>query len=216
MAEVLLAASARADTGTSSSRRLRTSGRIPATLYGHGIEPLSLSVDGRELRSALTSESGLNALVNLDLDGSKHLVLARELQKHPVRGAVVHVDFQIVRRDEQVHADVPLSFVGEAPKVTKAGGVVEYLLNTLSIVATPATMPAHIEVDISELDLENPIRVQDLPLPKGVVASVDGEEAVVTGNVQTVVLSPEEEGASEATEATADATKPSSDENTKA
>lgn len=207
MAEVPLAASARAETGSASTRRLRTTGKIPAIVYGHGVTPLSVAVDGRDLRGALTTDSGLNALINLKVDGKQHLVLARELQKHPVRGTISHVDFQIVRRDEQVHADVPLNFVGEADGVTKMGGVVEFVLNSLAVTATPANLPAHIDVDISELGLDEPLRVQDIKLPNGVTTSIDLEEPVVTGNIPTVVLSPEEEAAASSAEEAASGDK---------
>ncbi len=195
MAEVSLAASTRTTTGSSESRRLRSAGRIPATIYGHGTDPLSIDVAARELRGVLNTDAGLNVLINLDLGGKKHLVLARELQKHPARGTVSHVDFQIVRRNEQVNAEVPITFIGEADKVTKSGGVVEFVLNAIMVTATPATMPTHIEVDISKLDFEEPVRVSDVALPEGVVAVTEGEEPIATASLPTVVLSPEEQAA---------------------
>lgn len=189
MAEVSLAGALRDSTGSSSSRRLRTAGRIPATVYGHGTKPLSIDVDGRELRGALTTEAALNALISLKVGDKKHLVLARELQRHPAKGTVSHVDFQIVRRDEMVTAEVPLQFVGEASKVTKAGGVVEFVLDTLTVIATPTSLPSSLEVDLSALIPDEPIRVRDVTLPKGVMTSLDPDEPIVTGTVASDVES---------------------------
>lgn len=181
MAEVDLAAEVRSAQGSANSRRLRTAGKIPGVMYGHGTKPTSVAVDARELRLALTTEAGVNALLQLNVDGTKHLALARDIQRHPVRGTVSHVDFQVVNRNEQVTADIPLTFTGEALKVTKNGGVVEHLLNSLNITATPTTLPSHIEVDLTELELDGAIRVKDLKLPNGVTTSLDADEPVVIG-----------------------------------
>jgi large subunit ribosomal protein L25 len=179
MAEITLVAEAGRRTGSRESRRLRAEGRIPGVVYGHGSEPLPVSVDGRSLRAALTTEAGLNALLALQLDGQTHLTLAREIQRHPVRNTVVHVDFQIVRRDEVVSAEVPVILVGEATAVEQRDGVVEHQLTSLTVHATPDRIPNQIEVDISGLQIGEAIRVGDLPLPEGVATDVDPDEAVV-------------------------------------
>lgn len=183
MAEVSLTAEVRREQGSAASRRLRSAGKIPGVLYGHGIEPTALSVAARDLRLALNTDAGLNALIQLDVEGTKHLALSRVVQKHPVRNTVVHVDFQIVSRDEKMDVEVPLQFIGEATAVVKNGGVVEHLLTSLSVTATPSDIPAHIDVDISELQLDDSIRVKDLPLPRGVITSLDPEEPVVVGKI---------------------------------
>jgi large subunit ribosomal protein L25 len=195
MAEVALVADVRSDLGSGNSRRLRASGRIPGVVYGHGTDPKAISVNARELRLALNTEAGVNALLNLDIAGEKHLALARDIQKHPVRGTVAHVDFQVVNRNETITADVPITFTGEATKVTKNGGIVEHLLNSLAISATPSTLPSHIEVDLTELELDGAIRVKDIKLPKGVEATVDGEEPVAVGSSTRAALSEAEEAA---------------------
>src|SRR4051794_21580197 len=180
MAEITLQAQAGRPTGSRPANRLRHEGRIPGIIYGHGSDPVPISVDGRELRAALTTESGLNALLSLNVDGSSHLTMARELQRHPVRGTVTHVDFQIVRRDEIMSADVSVNLVGEAEAVNRADGLVEQSLHMLSINATPDRIPASIEVDISGLQIGDTIRVADLRLPEGVTTDVDPEDPVVT------------------------------------
>jgi large subunit ribosomal protein L25 len=196
MEEVTLLADPSRALGTRPSRRLRAEGKVPAVLYGHGIAPVALAVDSRDLRSALTGESGLNALITLDVEGTKHLAMARHLQRHPVRGNVSHVDFVIVRRDEVVSADIPIHPVGEASEVLNEDGIVEQTLFTLTIRATPTNIPGGIEVDVSALKIGDTIRVGDLALPPGVVTEVDPDEPVVVGQpprVEEVPEEPEEE-----------------------
>jgi large subunit ribosomal protein L25 len=186
MAEITLVAETGRAPGSPESRRLRREGKIPAVVYGHGIDPLPVAVDGRELRHALTGESGLNALVNLKVEGATHLTMARVLQRHPVRGTVTHVDFQVVSRDEVVHADVPIHIVGEPKAVLSEGGVVDHSLTTLAVLATPALIPHVIEVDVTNLRVGDAIRVGDLTLPAGVVTEVDPDEAIVVAQGQQV------------------------------
>lgn len=183
MAEVALAAQVRRAQGSSDSRRLRASGKIPAVLYGHGIAPTPLAVEARALRQALNTEAGLNALIQLEVEGKKHLALPRDLQRHPVRNTVAHVDFQVVRRDEMMTVEVPIHFVGEAEQVQKAGGMVEHLLQSLTLESTPDNIPPNLQVDISGLTLDRSIRVGDIALPKNVTTNVDPEEVVVTGAI---------------------------------
>jgi large subunit ribosomal protein L25 len=179
--EVTITADIGRPTGTRPARRLRASGKVPGVLYGHGVDPVALAVDARELRSALTGESGLNALITLKVDGDSHLAMARQLQRHPVKGSVDHIDFVIVRRDEIVTADVPINLVGEATAVNQEGGIVEQQLFSLTIRATPLNIPASLEADISGLVIGESIRVADLKLDSGVETEVDPDEAVVVG-----------------------------------
>ena len=182
MPEITLNAEVGRTTGSSNAGRLRTTGRIPAVLYGHGIEPLSLSVDGRELRTALHHEAGVNALLNLKLsDGGSHLALTKDIQRHPVRNTVVHVDFLVVSADEEVVTDVPISLVGEATQLLREGGVVDQSLTTLAVKSKATEIPNGIEVDVSDLKVGDAIRVGDLKLPSGSTTDVDPEEAVVVG-----------------------------------
>jgi large subunit ribosomal protein L25 len=179
MAEINLIAEPGRTTGSAASRRLRRSGRIPAVVYGHGAEGQSVSVDGRELRLALSGEAGLNQLLSLKVGSESHLAMARSLQRHPVRHTVIHVDFQIVRRDEIIAADVPIVLIGEAKSVEQENGLVEQQLTALSVNATPGLIPANIEIDISELTIGDSIRVGDLRLPSGVTTDAPQDEVVV-------------------------------------
>jgi large subunit ribosomal protein L25 len=142
------------------------------------MDPVSVSVGARELGAALSSH-GLNQVLELEVGGTQHLVLARQLQRHPVRRTVAHVDFQVVRRDEIVHAVVPITIVGTADKVERDRGVLEHVLTSLNIRTTPDRIPEGITVDVTELEVGQALRVHDLVLPDGVTTDADPEEAVV-------------------------------------
>jgi large subunit ribosomal protein L25 len=194
MAEITLVAEAGRPIGSRPSNRLRAAGRVPAVIYGHGMAPLKVSVDGRDLRAALTTQAGLNALLSLRVDGKTHLTLAREIQRHPVRHTVLHVDFQIVRRDEVVSAEVPVNLVGEAIQVSQNQGVIGQPLTSLTVHATPDRIPNSLEVDISGMAIGDTIRVRDLPLPSGVRTDLDPEEAVVTAQASATAAQVAAEG----------------------
>jgi large subunit ribosomal protein L25 len=181
MPEITLNAEVGRPLGSSAARRLRAEGKIPGVVYGHGTEPVPVAVVGRELRAALSGEAGTNALLQLKTGEQTFLTLARELQRHPVRGTVTHVDFLIVRRDEVIGTDVPVTLVGEAIEVSHGDGIVDQQLFTLPVRAKPSDIPTAVEVDITELTIGGVIRVADLALPASVETDLDGEVPVVTG-----------------------------------
>jgi large subunit ribosomal protein L25 len=196
MADVQLVAEPGRTEGSRSSRRLRREGRIPAIVYGHGIEPIAVSIDARELRVALNGEAGSRALLDLRVGGERHLAVARQLQRHPVRHTVTHVDFQVVSRDEIISADIPINLVGDAVAVHRGDGTVAQDLTALTVKARPADLPPHIEVDVSELEIGGSIRVSDITLPDGVETDADPEQVVVVGQPPRVAL-PEEQALEE-------------------
>lgn len=200
MAEIQLVVEPGRPKGTGPSRRLRHDGRIPAVVYGHGIDPISVSVDARALRTALNGEAGSRALLDLRVGKERHLAVARQLQRHPVRHTVVHVDFQVVSRDEIISADIPVVLVGDPVAVHRGDGTVGQELTTLTVRARPAELPPTIEIDVSELEIGHSIRVADIRLPDGVETDTDPEQAVVSGLAPRVAALPEE-GAAEAAEA---------------
>jgi len=208
MEEVSLVAEAGRHTGSPSSRRLRAAGKVPAVLYGHGIEPQSLAVEAKALRIALHQEAGLNALITLDVGGTRHLAMARQIQRDAIRRTLSHVDFVIVRRDEVVSVEVPLRLVGEALAVERADGLVEQQLFALVVNATPGNIPSVIEIDVSGLGIGDAIRVGDLDLPEGVSTDLEDEEPVVLAQASRTAAEVEEadEGApaAEAVEAADD------------
>jgi large subunit ribosomal protein L25 len=188
MAEVVLAAEIGRPTGTRAVRRLRREGKVPGVVYGHGTDPLPIAVAARELRVALTGEAGLNQLLSLETGSGTYLTLAREMQRHPVAQTVTHVDFVIVRRDEVISAEVPITLVGEALEVQHGDGLVEQQMFALTIHAVPANIPSGIEADISQLSIGEAVRVSDLPLPAGVSTDVDPETTVAVGQPPRVVV----------------------------
>ena len=216
MAEVTLIAEPGRPTGSAPARRLRSAGRIPAVVYGHGIEGISVSIDGRDLRHALSGESGTNQLLELRIGSDTHLALARVLQRHPVRHTVTHVDFQIVRRDEIISADVPILLVGEAKTVEQEQGLIEQPLTALTVNATPARIPASIELDISDLKVGEGIRVGDIPLPEGVTTDMPEDEIVVIASISRVAAEVAEAAAEEAAAEGAEAAASTGGEETEA
>ena len=199
MAEFTLIAEPGRATGSPESRRLRAEGRIPAVVYGHGVDGISVSVDGRELRHALSGDAGLNQLLSLKVGPDTHLALARAIQRHPVRHTVLHVDFQVVRRDQVISAEVPVVLTGEAKSVEQENGIVEQVLISIAVNATPDRIPSNIEVDISGLTVGEAIRVGDLRLPDGVTTDVSPDEPVVMASVTRAAVE-EEAAAVEAAE----------------
>jgi large subunit ribosomal protein L25 len=181
MPDITLTAELGRPIGSRSSGRLRAAGKIPGVLYGHGNEPVPVAVDARSLRAALNTDAGLNALITLDMDGTQQLAMAKDVQRHPVRNTVSHIDFLAISRDEVITTDVPVNLVGEALDLLRADGVVDHQLFSLTIHAKPGKIPNVIEVDISGLQLNDTIRVDDLDLPEGVSTDVDPETAIVVG-----------------------------------
>ncbi len=204
MPEITVAAEPGRPTGSAASRRLRAAGRIPAVVYGHSVEATPVSVDGRDLRSALSGASGVNQLLSLDVAGTRHLALARVLQRHPVRGTVTHVDFQVVSRDEVVSAEVPVVLVGEARAVEQEKGMLQHPLTSLTIHARPGSIPTAIEVDVSGLAIGDAVRVGQLRLPSGVTTDIDPEEPVVVAAGSSVTGEEAEADAASATGAAPD------------
>ena len=179
MPEITLVAEVGRPIGSRAANRLRASGKIPGVVYGHGAEPLPIAVEGRALRAALSGEAGLNALLNLELGGKTQLAMAKDIQRHPVRGTVSHVDFLAVSRDEVITADVPVQLIGEATAVLKADGVVDHELFSLTVHAKPGNLPNQIEIDVTDMEIGDAIRVDDIELPAGVTTDIDGETVVV-------------------------------------
>jgi large subunit ribosomal protein L25 len=182
MPDVILTAESRSLLGSRNAGRLRRAGRLPAVVYGLDSEVQNVTVSARELDHLLHSESGANTLITLKLDGDETLALARQIQRHPTRNELVHVDFVRVRRDVAVAAEVPLTVEGEPPGA-KEGGILEQLLFTLSIEAMPGNIPTAIVVDVSNLALGDQLRVADLPIPPGVAVQHEDDELVAQVSV---------------------------------
>jgi large subunit ribosomal protein L25 len=188
MAEIItLAAETGRPIGSAASRRLRASGKIPAVVYGSGVDSQVLTIEWKDLRQALTTEKGLNAVITLEVNGDRHLTIVKDLQRHPVRRDVLHVDFLVVEADKPVSAEVPIVLEGEPTKVLQERGVVEQSLHALTITAKPAAIPGSLSVDISELEIGQTITLAALELPPGVTTEIDLDEPIASAQVTRAV-----------------------------
>ena len=167
-------------TGSAASRRLRAADRIPAVLYGHGMEPISLSVARRDLRVALSGPAGQNTILSLNIGGTSYNAIVKEMQRHPVRRTVAHIDFVQINLSEEITMQVPVHLVGTAKAVVSAGGLVDPAVDTIEVRTTPANVPNEISIDISNLTPDSVIRLGDIAMPAGVSAIGDPEMPVVT------------------------------------
>ena len=188
MDELTLTVEPRTTRGSRPANRLRNAGKVPAVLYGHGEDALAITVDWRQLRAALSTDAGTNALLRLRVDGEEQLALVRELQRDPVKRRVDHVDFIRVSRDEAIHVEVPIHLQGESAAVKAEDGMVEQVLNALMVSCKPTEIPNELVIDISEMTIGDSIRVGDIALPAGVTTEVDPEEPVATAQVTRATI----------------------------
>ncbi len=165
--------------GSAEARRLRRNGLVPGVLYGRD-NPVSISIPERDLRHALTSRGGLNAVLDVVVEGGKeHSSVLKEYQLHPVKGHITHVDLQEVRLDQPIHATVPLHLHGEAAGV-KEGGVLSQVASEINVQALPMEVPEHLEIDVEAMHLGDTLRLDALQLPQGVTLLDDPETVVAT------------------------------------
>jgi len=179
MADATLTAERRTAGGKRPAGRARRSGLVPAVVYGLGEDNLPVSVQSRDLAHILAGAAGANTLITLRLDGAEQLALARQIQRHPIKGTVLHVDFVRVRADQAIQADVPVRLVGDAEGVAR-GGVLEQLLHTVSVEALPADIPNVLEIDMTEVEIGGSVHVDRLTVPAGVTLLNDPGDLVAS------------------------------------
>ena len=190
MAEAnVLPAEQRTERGSRPAGRLRRAGKVPAVVYGLESETLAVSVPARELAHILAG--GANTLITLKFDDGEALTLARQVQRNPIRGDYIHVDFVRVSIDVAVAAEVPLHLVGESVGVLD-GGIMEQLVFSLSIEAKPQDIPTEIEHDVSTLAIGDQLRVEELALPAGVATTLEPDALVAQVVMPRVEEEPEE------------------------
>src|SRR5688572_25374407 len=160
----------RAQQGSSASRRLRVTGRVPGIVYGADKKAQTVELDHKDLLRNLGLEAFHASILDMSLNGEKFQALLRDYQMHPWKKQVVHVDFQRVDKNRKIHMRVPLHFLNAeiAPGVKTGGGVVQHTLNAIDIQCLPDDLPTYIEVDLKELELNKSLHVMDLVMPKGV------------------------------------------------
>ena len=183
MADLVLNTEEKTTIGSRSSRRLRRDGKVPGVLYGLGQDPEIFSVDYGDLRGALTTDAGLNALIQLSINGTNQLSILKSLQRHPVKDEVIHVDFVRVDPNQELAVEVPIVLEGVAKKVTDQNGMVDQTMFSLSVLSLPDSIPNELTANVSELEINDAIRVSDVVLPEGVRTEVDPEEAIAVGTV---------------------------------
>jgi large subunit ribosomal protein L25 len=178
MAIASLSASVRDGIGTGVARKLRQAGQVPAVIYGHGREPQSLAVNTREVEKLLSQVSAASTVIELTVDGRTARTLIREIQRHPFKRSIVHIDFQELVAGEKVTVSVPLRFVGTADGVRNSGGILEETMHQVHIRVDPSYIPDHIDVDVTPLTIGHSFHIRDLKLPEG-VAVLDDAGATV-------------------------------------
>jgi large subunit ribosomal protein L25 len=190
----------RAVLGSAEARRLRRQGLIPGVLYGRE-QPVAVTIGERDLRAALTGESGANAVLDVVVDGGAvHASVLKDYQRDPVRGSIVHVDLQEVRLDRPIRATVPVQLVGEAPGA-KAGGVLTQAVTEIVVEALPMEVPASVEFDVGGLNLGESAHLGEIALPEGAALVDDPETTLASVTLPTRVEEPEEAAEGEEAEA---------------
>jgi large subunit ribosomal protein L25 len=178
MANASLSAETRSDRGKGYARKLRAAGRVPGIVYGHGREPQSLSVVARDLDKLLASIAVSSTVVQLGLGGATTKTLIREIQRHPFKKMIMHIDFQELVAGEKVTVDLPLVFVGVPEGVRLSGALLEQILHKIEVLVDPANIPNHVDVDVSHLAMGHSLHIRDLKLPAGVEVLSD-EDATI-------------------------------------
>lgn len=194
-----LSVKVRSESGRNQVKQVRSRDCIPAVVYGQTFSPLNVEVAKRELEILLSHAAGESFLVELEInDGKstkKQLSMIQEVQHHPLRGDVLHVDFHAVSANEKIEAHIPVEPVGEADGVKNYGGILELIVRELPIRCLPQNLPELIEVDVTKLKVGDSIHVRDLILPKGVEANLDKELTVLSIAAPKVETAPSEAAA---------------------
>jgi large subunit ribosomal protein L25 len=198
---LVIQASVRTALGKNQNRRLRNQGQIPGTVYGRGMEPVSVSVDPRSISRILHSESGRNTIFKLEIEGTSRDVLIRDFQLHPIKSTLVHADFQAIAMDQTMVFEVPVEAVGTAKGVKAEGGMLDLVLRSISLECLPADVPDHILIDVSELEVGDSVRVAQLQVDTSKLTILNDPDLVVinltlptTERVEEEVAATEEEG----------------------
>lgn len=185
-----------AELGSANVRRLRRAGFIPGVLYGKG-QARAIAVGERNLRDALTTASGLHAIVDVVIEGqtSAHHAILKEYQQHPVKGTITHVDFHEIRLDQPIQTTVSVQLAGESVGA-RAGGQIQQLTYEVHLEALPTSIPEHVEADVTNLEIGDILRIEDLPAIEG-VTFLDDPQTVLASCVEPRVIEIEEEAPAE-------------------
>ncbi|MFE6700186.1 50S ribosomal protein L25/general stress protein Ctc [Streptomyces sp. NPDC057718] len=191
MAEIKLATEVRTEFGKGAARRVRRANQVPGVVYGHGAEPVHITLPGHELLLALRTA---NVLIGLEIDGKNALVIPKAVQRHPLKGTIEHVDLLTVKRGEKVEVEIAVHAEGD---LAPGANLLEFVQNTLLVEAEATHIPESVTVSVAGLDAGDSIVAKDITLPKGATLAGD-EDAIV---IQVVAAQAEEPAADEAAEA---------------
>jgi len=205
MAKIEVNAMPRSVQGTGASRRLRGQSKVPGIIYGGEQPAQTIELDHNALFHQLKQEAFHASILNMNVDGKKDRVLLRDVQMHPWKPMILHVDFQRVSANKKIHMSVPLHFINAeiAPGVKTGGGIVSHVMNEIDISCLPDDLPEFIEVDLQNLELGHSVHIADLKIPTGVesVQLTRGDNAVVaTVQVPRAIVEPEPQVAAAAVE----------------
>lgn len=184
-----LTATTREESGKGPARRIRLAGKVPGVLYGGGKGPVALALDLKEFQHLLHSQSGTQAVVQLEVKDRPDLnspALLKSVDRHPVKDAILHADFQRIHLDDRIHTRVPVTLVGRAKGVAE-GGVLEHHLRELEVECLALEVPDEVQVDITELDMGGAMHVAELRLPEGVTVLTEANRTVVAVHIPRVV-----------------------------
>ena len=191
MKQIQLDVEPRQNTGKGATGRLRKTGRVPGVMYGYEVDPVAVSIDALELYHALHTSAGTNVLLTVAFDGDDKLCVARDIQRHPVKGDVSHVDLLSVDKNAQIVVEVPINVEGDV----EGAGVVNQVLGTVAINVAPLDTPNSFTIDVDGLEIGDTLRVDVLEeqLPEGATLAMDPERTVVTVNPPEVLEVEEED-----------------------
>jgi large subunit ribosomal protein L25 len=214
-----LIAEFRTDSGKGSSRRLRRAGKVPAIIYGAGREPRSLTFNHNDLLKATDHESFFSSILNVQVGENVRAAILRDIQVHPSKHQIMHIDLQRVVENEKIHMEVPIHYLNEANcvGVKIGGGTVQRTRNEVEVICFPRDLPEYLEVDIQNLDVDDLLHLSDIKLPEGVeltdlIADPPRDEPIVSVHVLRGAVEDEETAAPEASAEVPTVGKPEKEE----
>lgn len=179
-------ATTRSAQGTSASRRLRLTGKVPGIVYGSTDAPIPIELDHNDLFHALRKEAFHSSILDLEVDGgAANSVLLRDVQMHPFKQQVLHIDFQRVAANEKIHVRVPIHYINAetSPAVKMSANVISHVMNDIEVICLPKDLPEFIEIDLGALEAQGAVHVSDLKLPEGVTVTPQAEEVIATATM---------------------------------
>ncbi len=190
----VLTAELREDTGKGASRRLRKTGMIPAVLYGGGRKPRAIVLNHDAVMHAAENEAFFSSILSIKVGQEQQACIMKDMQRHPAKSVITHIDLQRVLADQEIRVNVPLHFIGEdiAVGVKEEGGVISRLINDVEITCLPADLPEYLEIDVTGLELNGMMYMNEVKVPDGVTITAMAQEDAVPELVVSIHIPKEE------------------------